>query len=469
MKKVILAFLFLFALSPLHGREPEGLSFAPLRFSPPKIERRVLQSGATVYLLPDTELPLIQMTILIKTGSMYDSVDRVGVASLCSTLLRVGGTKNRSAEEIDEALERIGASIEFGIETEQASASLSILKKDLDLGIQLLSEMLKTPRFDKRKIQIEKAKVMGAIYRRNDQPFPIAQREMRKLIYGPSHPLSRTMEIPMIQKISRKDLVAFHKKYYRPNNLRIAVSGDFKTEEILTKLEGILNGWENSPIQYPEVSTVNPEENKTRTVCLAEKSLTQATILLSQLGIKRHNPDRFALEVLNEILGGSAFTSRLYKEVRSRRGLAYWIGSAFSEPWDFGTIGIGCQTKNASVGEVIETIQNMVEEFIQTPVPNEELEAAKEAMINSFVFRYSSSHAIVTQKMSLDYFGYPEDYLETYTDKISNITSKDLREAAKKYLRPKQMKIMIVGNPKEFDVSLERWGEVNKIDLKIDE
>ncbi len=462
-------FLFCFTLQTLYCKEPEGLQFDPLQFSPPPIEQRILKTGTTLYLLEDKELPLIQITALIKTGTLYDPPGKTGAAGLSATLLRIGGTQNHTSEEIDETLEKLGASLEFGMDVENGTASLSLLKKDLDVGLELFSEMLRSPQFEKKKFAIEKTKIIGSIYRRNDQPFSIAQREIRKLIYGPNHPLSRTFEIPTIKKISRKDLIEFHKKYYRPRNMRIAVSGDFNREEIAAKLEKILSPLENDPTLYPEVITVNPADAKTKQIGLAEKDLTQSSIILSQLGIKRHNTDRFSLEVLNEILGGAAFTSRLYKEVRSRQGLAYWIGSAFSEPWDYGTIGIGCQTKNSSVGKVIENIQKIIEDIIKNPIPNKELNGAKEAIINSFVFRYSSSHSMVTQKMILDYYGYPKDYLESYTEKISKVSAHDVQNAAQKYLRPQEMSILIVGNPKGFDFPLEQWGAVKKIDLTIHE
>ncbi|MBI2119752.1 MAG: insulinase family protein [Elusimicrobia bacterium] len=460
--------LFFTALDAHPLKEPE---FKSLKFLPPKIESHSLQSGATLFMLEDHELPLVQLTALVRTGTMFESEREVGLASLCGALLRAGGTTKRKVEKMDEELEFMGASLESGIDLESGSISLSILSKDLDKGLNLFFEMLTTPNFDKKKLEIEKAKIIETIRRRNDDPFQIARREFRKLLYGSKHPLSRTQEIPFIKKISRKDLFNFYQQYYFPNNMMIAISGDFSSKEIIQKLENYFSFWKKEKKELAGVFSLEEKERflkKTRGVGFAEKKINQASILIGQLGIKRHNPDRFALEVLNEILGGSS-SSRLYKEVRSRSGLAYWVGSSFSEPYDYGIIAAGCQTKSETLGQAIRSIFKQVESLRDSLVSEEELKTAKDALINSFVFRYNSSHAIVTQKMNLDYFGFAKDYLETYTQKIEEITASQLLEVARKYLKPEEMTLMAVGEEASFDVPLKEFGTVKPIDLKINE
>lgn len=466
--KITLVF-FCSTISLAFARPPQELKFESLKFVPPKIEKRILANGTTLFLLPDHELPLIRMTAYIRTGTMYDDAEKVGVASLCGTLMRGGGTKSKKVEEIDEELEFLGASVETGMDTEAASASLFALKKDLDHVLEIFADVLMNPAFDKKKLEIEKAKIIESIRRRNDEPYQIARREFRKLIYGNAHPLSRTMEIPAVKKISRKELVEFYKKYFYPNNMMIAISGDFETDEMTQKIAAIFGDWKSSDIMFPIVATVKPVAKNGNTVGYAEKSLNQASIILGHLGIKRHNPDRFALEVMNEILGGSSFTSRLFKAVRTRQGLAYWVGSSFSEPWDYGTIAAGCQTKSQSVRQAVNSIVEEMKKMKENEVPDEELKMAKDTIVNSFIFRYASSHAIVTQKMVLGYYGYPEDYLDTYTQKISKITSKDILNVAQKYLSPDALNIMVVGNEKDFGMPLSELGKVRTIDLKIPE
>lgn len=471
MRFFIVFILFLISTFDLSfARQPRKLKFSPLQFKPPEVTQKQLTNGTTLFLLPDHELPLVQITAYIGTGSMYDKEDRAGVAVLCSSLLRSGGTRSSKAETIDEELEFLGASVETGMEIEFGAISLSVLKKDLDKGLEIFADCLMHPTFNKKKLAIEKARTIEQIRRRNDEPFQIARREFRKLIYGYSHPLSRTLEIPVIKKISRKELIEFHKKYYGPDNMRIAISGDFNSEEMIQKLESLFKNWKRVSVSYPSVPTVRPLESlPSCRVGYAEKELNQASIIIGKLGVKRHDPDRFILEVMNEILGGNSFTSRLYKEVRSKQGLAYWIGSSFSEPWDYGTFAVGCQTKSETVGQVIQSILKEIETIREKKVTKEEVQMAKDSIINSFVFRYASSHAIAVEKMSLDYFGFPSDYLNSYTKKISEVTAQDVLRVAKKTVQPDLLTFLVVGRQRNFDQPLSDFGKVQVIDLKIPE
>ena len=463
----------LLVLTTLSWAAPPGkLDFPPLKYSPPKIERAVLKCGATVFLLPDHELPLINLSAMVRTGSMFEPADKTGLAGLAGSLLRGGGTLTRSREEMDELLEFIGASVETGMDVESAAASLSCLKKDFSKTLGIFSDVLQNPAFSVKKLEIEKAKVIEAIRRRNDEPFDIARRQYRLAIYGPSHPLSRTPEIPEIRSISRADLAEFHKKYYKPGNMMIAVSGDFESAEMIRSLDSAFSGWTGGSVEFPKVEGVNPQMQAragARQVICAEKDLNQSSLILGHLGIKRHNPDRFALEIMNEILGGNSFTSRLYKEIRTRLGLAYWVGSNFSEPWDLGTLAAGCQTKSQTLGKTARTVLAEMKRITQEEETEAELKFAKDSTINSFVFRFATPHAIVSQKMSLEYFGFPADYLETYTGKIRRVSAGDVLAAAKKYLHPDKMVLVAVGNKKDFDVPLEEFGQVKTADLTIAE
>ncbi len=474
---VLSAFVFAVSILPSAAlaNPPKGLKFPPLHFTPPNVEKRALTCGATVYLLPDRELPLIQISAAIRTGSMYEQPGETGLASLTGSLMRGGGTRSMKPDTLDEMLEFMGASVETGIEVEQGNAGLSCLTKDFDAVLAIFADVLMNPAFDKSKLDIEKAKLIEAIRRRNDDPFQIARREFRKLLYGSNHALSRTSEIPAIKKISSADLRNFYAKFYYPDRMMLAVSGDFEIEAMVKKLDAAFAGWHGAAPPLPPVQTVAaPDSDRApdqlqKRVGIAEKSVNQTSVIVGHLGVKRHNPDRFALEVMNEILGGGSFSSRLYKEIRTKRGLAYWVGSNFSEPFDFGTMAAGSQTKSESTGETIDVILNETNRIRNESVTDAELALAKDSIVNSFVFRYASSHAIAAQKMALDYYGYPEKYLETYTQKIAAVTAADVQAAAKKYLRPDQITVMVVGDGKKMTFEPSKLGTILPIDLKIAE
>ena len=208
---------------------------------------------------------------------------------------------------------------------------------------------------------------------------------------------------------------------------------------------------------------------ETKTVGYVYKKLNQSSVIIGHIGIKRHNPDRFALEVMNEILGAGSFSSRLMKEVRERQGLAYWIGSNFNELYDYGPIAAGFQTGSKTTGKAISSALKEIGRMRQEEVSEEELKLAKDSIINSFVFRYASSHSIAAQIMSLEYFGFPGDYLDTYVRNIFLVTKADVLRAAKKYIRPDKLEIMVVGDGKDFDVPLSTFGAVADISIKIPE
>jgi len=289
------------------ARPPKELNFPALKFTPPHVETRTLSNGVTVFFLPDHELPLINLTAYIRTGSMYEPTGTTGVASLTGTLIRGGGTVKRSREEIDLELELVGASVETGIGVESGSASMSCLTKDIKKTLMTFAEVLRYPVFNKQKLEIEKAKMIEGILRRNDEPFQIARREYRHAIYGKTHALSRKPEIPGVKEIERVDLVEFYGNFFHPGNIMIAVSGDFETEEMVRHLEESLSDWTYKKTEWPKVEVVKKgslSEIFERRVIYAEKEVNQSSVILGHLGIKRHNPDRFDLEVMNEILGG---------------------------------------------------------------------------------------------------------------------------------------------------------------------
>ncbi len=469
MKK-ILAALFLASSVSSWAKPPEVLKFPDLQFTPPKVSRIVLENGTTVFFLPDHELPLINLSAMIRTGSIYEPSDKTGLAGLTGTMIRGGGTLSRKREDLDAELEFTGASVETGIGLENGSASLSCLTKDFDKTLAIFTDVLLHPDFDPKKLEIEKAKMIETVRRRNDEPFQIARRQYRKAIYGPTHALSRTEEIPEIRKIRREDLIDFYRNFFRPQNMMIAVSGDFEIPEMTAKLRRAFSGWSRGATVWPKVEKIAVKPTpKERTVVYAQKDLNQTSLILGELGVARHNPDHFSLEVMNEILGGQTFTSRLYQTIRTKEGLAYWVGSSFSEPYDRGTIAGASQTRSNAVGRTIRLMLEEIERIIREPVSAEELDFAKDSIKNSFVFRYNSAHAVVSEVMSLEYFGFPKDYLETYTQKISAVTIADVQAAAKKYLRPSEMTLVVVGNQKDFDVPLSTFGKVVPADISIKE
>jgi len=291
----------------------------------------------------------------------------------------------------------------------------------------------------------------------------VLSQEFSTLLYGKEHPLGWRAEVETIQNITREDLIAFHKKFYYPNNIVLAISGDFKRDEMLKKLEEAFSGWEKAEVHFPPVKTV--EKCLKRSANYVSKDLNQSYIQIGHLGVKRHHPDFFPLTVMQHILGGG-FTSRMFREVRSRRGLTYAPSFSFTESFDYGPFSAGCQTKSPRTHEAISVILDVIESIRKEPVSDEELQLAKDAITNAFVFRYTSSSQIVSQQMELDYYGYPEDYLETYLGNINSVTREDVLRVAREHIHPEKMVILVVGKAEDFEKPLSTFGEVRTIELK---
>ncbi len=432
----------------------------------PKIEHVTLANGMKLFLLEDHELPLIKASALIRTGSVYEPADKVGLASITGTVMRTGGTTTKSGDEIDLEMEQIAASVETGIGLNSGSASMSVLKEDVDTGLSMLSDVLMNPVFDEKKIELAKLQLKSAIARRNDDLFNIAAREYKKLIYGKDSPYARHTEYATIDNIKREDLIEFHDKYYHPNNVMLAVWGDFDTPEMVKKIENAFKDWKKSDFTPGPVPQINYEYKSTVNVVRKEDT-KQSTILLGHIGGRMDDPDFFALTVMNEILGGE-FTGRLFKNVRSRMGLAYSAFGQYSSYYDRdGLFYAGCQTKSGTTVKATRAMIDEIRKITQAEVTDEELSLARESYLNSFVFNFESNGDIVTRLMTYDYFGYPEDFLQKIKTNVEKVTKADVLRVARKHLHPDKVQILAVGVPEDFDEPMSVFGKVNDIDITI--
>ena len=432
----------------------------------PEVEQVTLSNGMKLFVLEDHELPLIHLSARIRVGSIDESPEKVGLASLTGTVMRTGGTHSRTGEEIDEELERIAASVETGIGLNSGSASMSVLTKDLGTGLAILADILMNPAFPEEMIQLGKLRQRSAISRRNDSVNRLASREFGKLIYGADSPYARSAEYATIDSITREDLISFHQRFFYPNNMMLAVWGDFQTPDMIQKIEGAFAGWEKRELQVSLPPEVNYEFRKT--VNLIQKDdVNQTNIYMGHIGGLRNDPDYFALVLMNRILG-SGFTSRLFKEVRSRQGLAYSVFGYYSANFDHeGIFYIGCQTKSETTVQAIRALTAEVEKMAASEVSDEELELARESYLNAFVFNFDSKGEIVNRLMTYAYFGYPLDFLEKAKEKIEKVTKSDILRVVRKHLHPDKMQILAVGRSQDFDEPLSVLGPVNQMDITI--
>lgn len=432
----------------------------------PEPTRFELSNGMIVYLLEDHTLPTINASVMVRTGSRFEPADKVGLASLTGQVMRTGGTASKTGEEIDQILERAAASVETFIGSASGGARLSVLKEDFDLGLGILADVLKNPAFRDDKIELAKVGARSSISRRNDQVDAIAGREFNRLIYGAASPYGRLTEYATIENITKQDMIDFHRKYYHPNAMMIAVWGDFSTDAMKAKIESAFGGWERGTLSLPP-----PPQGRMatgRTVNFITKTdVNQSQLYIGHLGGKLDDPESALLNLADKALGGGQ-ASRLFSKIRSEQGLAYAVWSFWGESYDYqGAFSMGGSTKSGTTVAMVKSILKEFEGAVQSGITESELRYAKESFLNSFVFEFDTKAKVINKLMTLEYYGYPKDYYQKQQHAVQNATLKAVNEAIQQRWKPDALAILVVGNDADFDEPLSSLGTVKTIDITI--
>ena len=447
-------------------KDPRTMRFPTVDFNPPDADRVMLDNGMVVYLLEDHELPLVTVNATLRTGSWLDSAEKVGLAGMTGAVMRTGGSAEMSPEEVDEELEQVAATVSIGFAKESGSASLDVLKKDLKRGMQIFADLLRRPVFEQSRVDLAKLQALEGIRRRQDSPGSIVGREFAKLLYGAEHPSARETTVRSIDSMTREDLVAFHQQTVHPNGIILGVTGDFEKTAMLALLHEVFGDWAKGTVPDVAIPAVPETDFKTSAVRFVNKDTSQTHLRVGHLTIKETDPDYVAVAIANDILGGSSFRSRLFNDVRTKRGLAYSVGSGLrASVYDQGVWLMRAETKLSSTQEVVNRFVANMERMRNEPVTDTELEEAKEAYVNSFVFSFTSASSIVSRLMDLEYDGLPKDWLQQIRDKVVKLTKEDIQRAAKAHFNPERLRILAVGSGEALSKVLAGFGEVKEITL----
>ncbi|UCH96135.1 MAG: insulinase family protein [Candidatus Aminicenantes bacterium] len=429
----------------------------------PKIKTVTLTNGFKLFLVEDHQYPTIDMRVLVHTGSVFESEDKIGLASLTGMVLRTGGTKTMPGDEIDTLLENMGATVETNIGRDSGYVYVSMLKETVDKVLPVFADILRNPVFNEDKITLAKTQQKTIISRRNDDIAQISSREFRKLIYGAQSPYARHPEYATLDAVTRDDLIAFHKTYFHPNNTIMAVWGDFKTSQMIKKIKKAFGTWEPVPVKVPPFPAVNYDYNYSVNF-IHKTDVNQSHILIGHIGGLQDNPDMPALQVMNSILS----FDRMFKKIRTDEGLSYSVwgnyGAGFKSP---GVFSAGAQTKSETTVKAVKLMLNEMKRITKEEITDKELKRAKDQFLNSFVFNFESKSRIIFRMMTYAYYGYPLDFADQMIRKIENVTKADVLRVAKKYLKPDKVRILVVGKKENFDKPLSELGDVNVIDITI--
>jgi predicted Zn-dependent peptidase len=464
---IILSIFILPLMAVSAEKSIDKLKFPPLnKQEMPQIEKIVLDNGITLYLLEDHELPIINAVARFGAGEYLSPSDKIGLAAITGKVMRTGGTEKMKGDDIDAALEAVGATIEVSIGNTSGTTRMNVLSEYVDTGLELMADILRRPIFDPDKIDLEKTTQRSSISRRNDEAIDICIREFRKIVYGSNSPYARHTEYATVDNITRDDLIDFHKKYITPENVMIAFWGDFKKDEMIAKAKNLFGDWPKGSGKVAKLPDVS-YEFKPGVHYVQKDNINQSKILLGHIGGYTGDPDYFAMVVMNNILGGS-FGSRLFNEVRSKRGLAYGVGGNYTSNIAYpGFYYNYCFTKSESTVVAVEGIIGEIKKMQIIPPSIEEMRIGKDGYLNSFVFNFEDKGDIITRMMEYDYFGFPNDFLFTVKENIEKVTPQDVMDVAKKRLHPEALQIVVVGKGDDFAKPLATLGAVDTIDATI--
>jgi zinc protease len=410
-------------------------------------EREVLPSGLILLHSERTELPIVKVVVAIKAGSVVEPPSKAGLANLTADLLNEG-TAKRTSGQISDQIEFVGGQLSTSGGRDYVTVSLSVLKKDVELGFDLLSDIIMNPAFGQSEIERRKAIIKSSILRQKEDPGTIATKAFLKAVYG-EHPYGRPEEgtEETLDAITREDIADFHSRYYAPNNAIMAVVGDINRERAESLVGRYFGMWHKKDI--PDIALRKPERIASPAVIKINKEITQANIILGHLGIKRDNPDYYAVSVMNYILGGGGFASRLMDNIRDNRGLAYDVRSHFSADKYAGSFQVELQTKNPSANTSIDEIFKELKRICAEPVTDRELSDAKSYLTGSFPLRIDSINKIAGFLIAVEFYGLGPDYVDKYSGYINAVNKEDVLRVARQYLHPKDYVLVVVGDMKK--------------------
>ena len=457
-QKVALSLVAVFALALGQAQEipdrPEKLAFPPLIYDAPNPTdyRFELKSGAIVYIYPDHERPLIDLSVNIRGGSYLDPKGKEGLAGLTGSLMARGGIPSAPADELDEELEFLAARLSSNFGGLNGSVSLNLLSKDADRGFEILRAVLTAPSFQEDKLALRKTQALQGLKQRNDDSKNIESRERNFLAYGEGFWFNRHTTAVSLKSIHREDLLTFHHDWVHPQNFIVSVSGDFDRDEMLKRLDDVFAAWPHLGKKAPPV----PQEREYGKpgVYIVNKDVNQGRVSIMLPGIRWDDPDYYAIQVMNDVLGGGGFTSRITNRVRSDEGLAYSARSAFPGGAHYPVVfRAGFQSKSRTVAYATSIVLEEIERITKEPVSAEELLTSKKSFIDTFPNNFASASRVVSafagDEMIGRYAKQP-DYWENYRDNIEAVDTAAVQRVAKRRLKLGQVMILIVGQKEEI-------------------
>jgi zinc protease len=433
------------------GPRPELIKFKPLDFKPPKPDqyRTTLSNGLVVYIAEDHDIPWFNGSLLVRTGPFLEPKDKIGVDDFTASVMRTGGTVTMNGEQINERMDFLAGSV--------SPTSLSIHTRHLDEGLKIWMDLVNKPAFPEDKLRRERELALPSIRNRNKNVSQVTSRAYRELVYGENSPVTAEMTEATVSSITRNDLVEWHRKYWGSNNSILVVTGDFKKAEMLQKLEATFGQWRAAEKAVPPIPPMQQAAKGGVYMIQPEVIPNQGIIQIGHIGIKQDDPDYPAVDLMNYVLGGGSFASRITKVVRTDNGLAYSANSRFSGGLLYPeTFTASCQTKNSTVVFAAQLMLDLIEGMRAGEVTEADLTMAKKARLDSFPATFPSISSIIRNFASLEFYNRPMDYYDRYEAIYAKVKLADIKRVAQKWLQPDKMIILVGGNIAECKAGADK-------------
>jgi zinc protease len=418
-----------------------ALTIVPASAAGPVVERVTLDNGIRLVMSQQRSVPIVAMNCIVDGGARVDPPGKAGLASMTGSLMSEG-TKGRTSEEISRLIDSLGGSFDTGASSDWILASAAVLSRDFTTGVDLIARSLREPTFPPEEVERRRKETLGELEADEDQPGIVAQRAFRKAVFGDAAygaPIDGTPE--SVTSLTREDIVGYHTREIQPGRTICAIVGDVPTAEMKATAQRLLGDWRQTGTPL-DAKVAKPSGPKSVVV---DRPVTQASIVLGEIGVARSNPDYFPILLMNYVLGGGGFNSRLMQTIRTKGGLAYSVASHFEGNKLPGAFQVALQTKVESAAEAIRLVREEIARLHRNGATVAELDQAKDYLTGNFPLRLDSTGKLAGFLGQVEYFGLGDDYIEKYAERVRAVTLDDVKRAAGKYLHPDAMVQVVVG------------------------
>jgi zinc protease len=420
----------------------------------PAFEQKVLGNGLRVVVIEHRETPAVTVQMLLRAGKVFDPAAKAGLASATARLLREG-TATRSSQQMAQAIDSVGGSLDTYGSWDSAGASLQVTSDQLDLGLDLLADLLLHPSFPAEEVERWRRQTLNGLQVQQEDAGYLADASFERAVFdGHPYGLPDDGTPDSVAGLTRDDLVAFHREHYVPNQAILAVVGDVKAADAFARVERAFGAWpRGKEHQVPKVQTA--QRDKPRIVVIDMPDAVQSEIRMGQVGVAFADPDFFAAEVYNSVLGGGS-SSRLYQEVRTKRGLSYGASSSFVKSLEPGSFEASTFTKTESTAQVVEVMLETMRTLETAVVPKAELEARKTYLSGVFPQQIETAEGIAGKVLEALKYGLGRDFIESHGSRINAVTAEQVKSFAERRIHPESLLVVVVGNATAFLPDLQK-------------